>query len=209
MSDLLLEGLEERGSDGSGVYFPLYQYAPYLSNCFLLRGHDNNGRSLEPVFRDTLRRIDSRLVVRNISTPEESIQAFLAPRRMTGTLFLIFGGVSVILAAIGVYGVVSFSVTQKRREFGVRAALGSTAREIGLLVIRHGTRQAMAGIVVGVLLALALARSLLTLVQGLRLYDFRIYLAAAALILVVVLVACLVPAWRAVQIHPSEALRDE
>ena len=209
VSDLLMEGLEERGSDGSGVYFPLYQYAPYLSNCFLLRGHDNNGRSLEPVFRDTLRRIDSRLVVRNITTPEESIQAFLAPRRMTGTLFLIFGAVSVILAAIGVYGVVSFSVTQKRREFGVRAALGSTAREIGLLVIRNGTRQAIAGIVVGVLLASALGRYLLTLVQGLRLYDPRIYLAAAALILGVVLVACLVPTWRAVQIQPAEALREK
>ena len=108
-----MEGLGERGSDGSGVYFPLYQYAPYLSNCFLLRGYDNEGRSLEPVFRSTLRRIDSRIVVRNVATPEESIQAFLAPRRMTGTLFLIFGGVSVILAAIGVYGVVSFSVTRK------------------------------------------------------------------------------------------------
>ena len=208
-SDLLMEGLDERGSDGSGVYFSLYQYAPYLSNCFLLRGYGNKGRSLEPVFRNTLRRIDSRTVVHNVTTPEENIQAFLAPRRMTGTLFLIFGGVSVILAAIGVYGVVSFSVTQKTPEFGVRSALGSTAREIGLLIIRHGTRQAIAGIVVGVLLALALGRYLLVLVQGLRLYDPMIYLAAAALILVVVLVACLVPALRAVQIHPAEALREE
>ena len=207
--DLQMEGLEERGEDGAGVYLPLYQYSPSLSNSFMLRGYGNQGRSLEPVLRQTLRRLDSRLILRGVSTPEENIRNFLAPRRMTSTIFLIFGALAVVLAAIGVYGVVSFSVSQRTREFGIRTALGSTPRGIGVLILRHGSRLALTGITGGVLLAVVLGRYLRTLARGLDLFELRAYLAAAIILSCVVLIACLAPASRAVRVQPAEALREE
>ena len=207
--NLQMEGLEERGEDGAGVYLPLYQYAPALSNSFMLRGYGNQGRSLEPVLRQTLRRLDSRLILRDVSTPEENFRNFLAPRRMTSTIFLVFGALAVVLAAIGVYGVVSFSVSQRTREFGIRTALGSTPRGIGALILRHGSRLAFAGITGGVLLSVLLGHYLRSVARGLDLYDPRAYLAAAVILSCVILIACLAPASRAVRVQPAEALREE
>jgi putative ABC transport system permease protein len=129
--------------------------------------------------------------------------------RVSTILLLIFAGISMLLAALGIHGVVSYGVAQRTREFGLRMALGSTPRQLKALVIRGGIQTALIGLLAGMAGAAALASTLRALLYGVAPLDPAVMAAVAALLLTVALVANYVPARRATRIDPMEALHHE
>jgi putative ABC transport system permease protein len=129
--------------------------------------------------------------------------------RISAILLLVFAGVSILLAALGIHGVVSYGVAQRTREFGLRMALGSTPRQLKSLVIRSGIRTALIGLLAGMAGAAALASALRTLLYGVAPLDPLVMAGVAVLLLTVALVANYVPARRATRIDPMQALHQE
>ncbi len=131
-----------------------------------------------------------------------------APRIST-ELLAVFAGISMLLAALGIHGVVSYGVAQRTREFGLRMALGSTPGQLKALVIRNGIRTALMGLGAGMAGAAALATGLRALFYGVAPLDPAVMAGVAALLLTVALIANYLPARRATHIDPMEALRQE
>jgi putative ABC transport system permease protein len=129
--------------------------------------------------------------------------------RISTILLLVFAGISMLLAALGIHGVVSYGVAQRTREFGLRMALGSTPRQLKGLVIRSGIRTALIGLLAGMAGAAALASALRALLYGVAPVDPAVMAGVATLLLTVALVANYVPAMRATRIDPMEALHHE
>jgi putative ABC transport system permease protein len=120
-----------------------------------------------------------------------------------------FAGLALILAAIGLYSVLAYLVTQRTREIGIRMALGARHTHVLGLVVGHGSKLTAAGLVLGVGGALALTRFMKSLLFGVDAKDPVTFAGVVALLAVVALAACFVPAWRAMQVEPMVALRDE
>ena len=116
---------------------------------------------------------------------------------------------SLLLAACGIYGVLAYAVTQRQREIGVRMALGAQKRNVLSLVLGHGLRLAVLGVALGLMAALALTRVIQSLLYDVRPTDPVTFAVVSAVLIVVALLACWLPARRATLIHPMEALRDE
>jgi len=133
----------------------------------------------------------------------------LASRRSPALLSLAFGFVALFLSAIGIYGVLAYLVTQRRREIGIRIALGANTADILRMVVVHGMRPTLLGMAIGLAAALALGRVLSSLVYGIRASDPPTLVAVALLLGAVAVVACLVPARRAAAVSPTTALRDD
>jgi ABC-type antimicrobial peptide transport system permease subunit len=129
--------------------------------------------------------------------------------RLGASLFVVFGILALIVAAVGLYGVIAYDVTQRRHELGVRVALGAQSRDILGLVVGQGARFALAGIVVGTMLALVAARWIEPLLFEQSARDPRVYGTVGGLMMLVALVACAVPARRAASADPNAALRAE
>jgi putative ABC transport system permease protein len=131
------------------------------------------------------------------------------PQRLTGTLLSIFGAVALVLASVGLYGVVAYGVAQRTREIGVRIALGAQPSDVRGMVVRGGVRLAAIGVVVGLLIALAGAQLISTLLFGVGAADPLTYGVVASLLMAVTLVATWLPARRASRVDPVVALRSE
>lgn len=130
-------------------------------------------------------------------------------RRLWGVLFLIFAILALTLASIGLFGVMSYLVSQRTREIGIRMALGSSQSSVLGLVAKHGLALAAIGIVIGIAGAFALTRSIQTLIYGTAPNDPSTFALVALVLGMVALVACGVPAWRAARIDPIITLRQE
>jgi putative ABC transport system permease protein len=142
-------------------------------------------------------------------TIEEVVAGSLADRRFPLLLLGVFGAVALALAVVGVASLAAWAVARRRREIGVRMALGASPGEVVRMIVRQGARLVAVGAVVGVVAAVALTRLLEGMLYGVRATDPLSFAAAAALLVVVALAACWAPARRAASIHPSEALRHE
>jgi putative ABC transport system permease protein len=129
--------------------------------------------------------------------------------RVFGTLFMAFGSVALFLAAIGLYGVMAFSVSRRRHEFGVRMALGASGRTIVRLVLGQGLRQLAIGIALGLGVGLLLARGLQIVLFGVNPSDAQVYAGIAAVLALTGVLACVIPARRASRIEPLIALRSD
>ena len=163
--------------------------------------------------RREINKLDPNLPLYFVGTPKQNIDGFIAPNRVITTMFSLFGVIAVVLAAVGLYGVMSFSVNRRRQEFGVRMALGARYAQILGMVLTQGARQVALGLVLGLGLALALATAggsaIANTLFNVSARDPLTYGAVAALILVVSLVAILVPGQRAARVDPVIALRVE
>ena len=156
-----------------------------------------------------IRTLDPDLPIYKMRTMEERVEASLAERRFSMLLLTLFAVLALGLAAIGIYGVMSYLVGQGTREFGIRLALGAAPRDLLLLVVRQGMSIAVVGMVLGLAGAFALTRFMRTLLYGVQASDPVTFAAIAATLTLVALVACFVPARRAARIDPIVWLRTE
>jgi putative ABC transport system permease protein len=158
--------------------------------------------------RSIVRSLDSHVPISHVATMDDIVGQSIASRRFTTLLLGGFAGLAVLLAGIGIYGVISFGVTQRTFEIGVRMALGASTSSVMRLVVAEGFRMALVGWIVGVGGALMLARLLQSLLVDVRPADMPTFAGVVVVLGAVAAVACAVPARRATSVSPTEALRD-
>jgi len=162
---------------------------------------------MAPLVRRAVTEVDARLAVDHLSALSDKVSASVATPRFAASLLAGFAGVALLLAAIGLYGVLSYGVSERRREIGVRAALGASRARLVGLIVREGLTVVLAGLVVGLAGAAALSRLMEAALFGVTPLDPLSYLVAPLVLLVVAVGACLIPARRASRVEPAEALR--
>ena len=165
--------------------------------------------ALATAIREIVQRVDPQQPVSDVRTLEQIVAGETAPRRAQLGVLAAFATVSFTLAAIGIYGLLSFAVAQRTQEIGVRLALGATRSNILGLILRGTVVLALTGTAIGIALAFAAGRSLSALLAGVQPTDPATMLAAAALAILMALLGCAVPAIRAMRVDPATALRNE
>ena len=156
-----------------------------------------------------VRALDPELPVFSVKTMDEYIASSVAAPRFNTTLLSIFAAVALVLTIIGLYGVMSYSVAQRTNEIGIRMALGAQTGDVLGLIVKDGLKLVFLGLLVGISGALALTRLLSSLLFGVTTRDPATFVAIAALLSIVAMLACYIPAWRATRVDPLEALRCE
>jgi len=206
----VVENMRERGLDrepSRAVYLP-YFGADWSPVHFVVHAA-GDPISLVPTVRSTLASFDSSLPLYDIGNLDDSLQDSVAGRRLNALLLSAFSIVALILALAGVYGVMAYTGARRTVEIGVRGALGAGPTRLIKQIVASGLRPAIVGIAVGILGAFALSRYLSTLLFEIEPTDPASYIGAALLLLVAAMLACYVPARRALSASPAEALRDE
>ena len=166
-------------------------------------------RSLETAFLGELQKVDRDVATSNIKTMEDYLSDSVAPRRFSLRLLTIFSIAALLLAVTGIYGVVSYTVTQRTPEIGIRLALGAGRAQVFRLILGQGVRVVFMGIVLGLFAALALSRVIRSLLFGVTPSDPLTFVFVSVLLIVVALIACSIPARRATRVDPLIALRNE
>jgi putative ABC transport system permease protein len=205
IADIKFEGV----TDGATMqlYMPFAQDPPGDFTVALRTAVDP--ASMRSAVEGVVASVNRDMPVSLARTMEQVLDASIARQRMALLVLSVFAGVALILAASGLYGLVAHSVTERTHEIGVRMALGAERRDVIRLVITHGLSMTVAGIVLGVIGAAALSKSLEGLVFGVQPTDPATFVSMAAMLFAVSLAACYVPAWRATRIAPTTALRTE
>jgi predicted permease len=165
--------------------------------------------SLIGSLRREIQRLEPNLPVPDVRTMTDTIGASLYAARMGAWLLGVFGGLALLLAAVGIYGVLSFSISRRTREMGIRLALGAETRNVFVLVVRDGMLLVGAGIAIGLAAGLAGARSLGSFLYGVPTSDLPTFAAMTCILAAVALAACVIPARRAMRVDPITALRHE
>jgi putative ABC transport system permease protein len=188
-------------------------YVPFVQNPFwaadIAVRTQGNPSALAGALREQIRAIDSALPVAEVRPMSEVIGSSIAQPRFRTALLSLFGAAALLLAAIGIYGVLAYTVAQQTREIGIRMALGANPARVLRLVLARGLRLAGAGTVIGLLAALLLTRLLGSLLFDVSASDPLTFAAVTGLLLAVALLACYVPARRAMRVDPMVALRYE
>jgi len=214
--DTLMQGPFNTQTDQSGFYVPLLGASPAPQFCtIVVRPHaGQRADTLGPALSRAVAKLDSNLPTYFAGTPERLHSEILGVNRVTAMLFMIFGGVAFVLSAVGLYGVMSFSVNQRTQEFGIRMALGADAARIFRLVMTQGAWQLIIGLTLGaggaaLLLGVIAAAALQNILFKVNALDPFIYTVVAALLTSVAAISCFVPARRATRVNPIVALRAE
>src|SRR5262249_14431632 len=159
--------------------------------------------------QETVRSLDRNLPVSSVLTMEQVIADTLWQPRFNLQLIGLFAGVALTLAAVGLYGVMSYSVAQREREVGLRMALGAERRDVLKLVVGQGMKLALSGVVLGLLASAALTRLMEKLLFEVSATDLTTFAVIALLLIAIALLACWIPARRATNVDPMVALRCE
>jgi len=174
----------------------------------VVRAPGGGGGVIEGV-RQAVKEIDPRMPVYKVTTIEQHLTWAFWAQNMAAALATAFGLLALALAAVGIYGVVSYTVARRTKEIGIRVALGAQARDILRIVLGQGMLLTLVGLVAGLAAALYLARQLTSLLYGLSPGDPATYIIVALVLALVALLACLIPARRATKVDPMIALRYE
>jgi predicted permease len=159
--------------------------------------------------RETVKEIDPRQVVYNVQTMDDVVATSYAARRLTMILLAVFATLALVLACVGIYGVISYFVGQRTQEIGIRMALGAQRGDILYLVLGEGTKMALVGAAVGILTSLLLTRLMARQLFGVKAHDPLTYAGVVAVLMLVAIVACYIPARRAAKVDPMKSLRRE
>ncbi|HZA37633.1 MAG TPA: ABC transporter permease [Candidatus Baltobacteraceae bacterium] len=214
--DTLMQGPFDQQTENAGFYMPLLGAEPAPQFCTILVRPRSGQRAdtLGPALSKAVAEVDSNLPTYFAGTPARFHNEILGANRIIATLFSIFGAVAFLLSAVGLYGVMSFSVNQRTQEFGIRMALGADARRIFRMVMTQGAWQLILGLVLGasgaaLLLGVLAAAALQNILFKVNALDPFIYFLVAGLLTIVAAASCFVPARRATLVDPIEALRTE
>jgi predicted permease len=175
----------------------------------LIVRYQGNSAAVANEVRSQIHALDPAMAVYNAETIEEHLRSALFLPRLGGTLFGAFGIIGLLLAAIGLYGIMSYSVSRRTREIGIRIALGAQIGAVQRLIVRQGMLLAAAAVVLGLPAALVLAKFSSSFLYGILPHDLVTFLTVPLLLLGIALVACWIPARRAARVDPQRALRYE
>jgi predicted permease len=189
------------------AFFPLrQQYSPFATLAVRTIG---DPEALMGAVRTQVNQLDRNLALTNGQTIGQTLAQGLWPSRMGAALLGLFGLLALVLASIGIYGVLSYSVSQRTSEIGIRMALGAQSKQVLALVLKQGMLLAVIGAVLGVVVALPVTRLASTLLYGVSPTDPLTYISITLLLMAVALLACYIPARRATRVDPLVALRYE
>ena len=189
--------------------FVSYPYEPTRNTGLTIRVAGGSPAAITMLARQEIRKSDPTLPLFNVQTGDEARFNTFWQYRLFGWMFSIFGVVALVLASIGVYGVLSYAVSQRTQEIGVRMALGATRQSVFGLVVSHGVRLAGIGIVCGVVGAFGVTRVIKSLLYNVSATDPLSFIATAVFLALVAVLASYVPARRATVVDPMVALRAE
>ena len=189
-------------------------YVSYIQNPerrlnLVIRTEAEDASQLTPAARAEVKAFDANQIIWRVQTLEELLGTSVAPRRFNMLLLGIFAGVALVLAAVGLYGVMSYSVSWRTHEIGIRLALGARRADVLRLVVRQGMTMTLIGLVIGLVGAFALTRLLIGLLYRVSPTDPITFTAVSIVLLVVALLACILPARRATRVDPIVAVRTE
>ena len=170
---------------------------------------DSNAADIVTIVRNQIRALDPAMAVYNVQTMQEHLRdAYFLPR-LAATLFGVFGAIGLILAAVGLYGMMSYSVSRRRREIGIRMALGAQMKQVQTLILRQGIVLTLTAMVIGLPAAFALARLFSSVLYGVSTSDPTTFVIVPVFLALVALLACWLPARRAAKLDPQIVLRSE
>jgi ABC-type antimicrobial peptide transport system permease subunit len=205
VADVKVDGLRVEGAVPT-VYQAMAQ-RPWPATTFVVRAK-TRPESLVPAVARTIHSEDKDLPLLEVATLDSAVAAMLAQERFSMLLLSAFAGLALLLAAVGIYSVLSYTVGRRAQEIGVRMALGAQVRDVLRLVVVEGMRPTLLGIVLGLGAALALGRALASLFYGVSVADPILFGAVGLVLASVALLASAGPAWRAARVPPSEALQE-
>ena len=193
---------------GPAMYYPMHAWSSGTET-MVLRTRLEDPASLLPAVRDVLHGLDRDVPAYRIETLDERVSRTLWRQRLQGQMLGVFAALALLLSLVGLYGVVAYTVAQRRREIGVRVALGATRGQVMGVVVRQGAQLALRGIALGLLVALPASRLLADLLYEVTPHDLATFVVIPALLAAVALVASWLPAMSAARLAPQAALRAE
>ena len=205
VADVKMDGLDE--AVPTALYFPHAQFP--FSDLNLVVAAERDPLALLPAIQEATWEIDPNLPIENVSTLAELRSGSVATERFRTLLVALFASVALLLSAIGIYGVISYSVVRRTRELGLRVSLGAQVADVLLLIVRQGMTVTAIGLAVGAGAALFATDLLSSLLFGVSPTDPATFVVVTGVFATVALAACLVPAWRATRVDPVVALRAE
>ena len=205
VGDVRQHGLE---TEIRPVAFVANEQDGWSSLTFVVRGA-RDAMSATSAFRDAIRAADPTAVIDNVQPMDVVVGASLSRRTFSMALLTIFSAVALGLAALGIYGVLAYAVAARRREFGVRIALGAEVRQVTALVLRQGLGWTVAGVTLGVIGARAGTQLVQSQIFGIAPSDPTTYVVVSAVVIGAALIACVVPVRRATHVDPATALRED
>jgi putative ABC transport system permease protein len=195
------------------AYYPYTQvpaaFLPLLEGSMSIAVRSQNPAGLLTAVRARLAEVDATVPVYDVKTMDEMVSDSGSLRRFDMWLIGAFAALALVLAGVGVYGVMAYSVSQRTREIGIRIALGAQRQSVLRLIMGQGARLAVTGVVVGIVGAFGLTRLMESLLFGVSPRDFGTFSVVPAIVLVMILVGCFIPALRATKLDPVVALREE
>jgi putative ABC transport system permease protein len=205
VADVKRHGLDRDA--GREMYFLYDRIPPWYVNLAVRSAVEP--KALASAIRSAVRSVDRELPVTHLRTMEEVVDASVSSRRFQLRMLTIFGGLALVLAAVGIYGVIAYSVTQRAHEIGIRMALGASPTEMWWMVVRQALRLAGIGVTLGAVATLALGRVLSGLLFGVKPTDPLTFGSAALVLVAIAILASYFPARRATKVDPLAALRHE
>ncbi len=215
IQDVREKGVQEKATEI--VYWPpmvenLYGRGPaqpIRDVTFVVRSERAGAQSFLNEVRQAVWSVNSNLPLASVRTMEDVYGKSMARTSFTLVMLGIAGAMALALGIIGIYGVISYTVSQRGREIGIRLALGAQSEDVVGMVLRQGAKLALVGVCIGVVAAFALARLMTSLLFGVTAHDPLTFAAVAALLISIALLACYIPARRAMKVDPMVALRYE
>ena len=201
-----MESLNQN-SDRVQGYFPFAQ-TPQSGMTIIMKGASDPNQLISSV-RGAIKQIDPDQPIYSVRTMDEIRAESVQNERLNLTLLSLFAGLALVLAIVGIYGVMSYSVTQRTHEIGIRMAVGARPRDVFTMILGHGMKLALIGVAIGLLGAFALTRLMASMLFGVEPTDATTYGAISALLIAVALLACYLPGRRATKVEPTISLRYE